>query len=220
MSNYSLIYRILGALYWRYRDYTDPYLGKIRGKGLKNPQITIISNNCWGGHFYRFFGLNYQSPTVGLYFFMDDYIKFVQKLEYYMNQELKFISWKESRCANDLERKGETNVPIGKLDDIEIVFLHYHSEEEARTKWNRRKERMNWNNIWFKFSEMGGCGLKHIEAFAALPTSKKFLFAAHQYNYDFCIFRKEWAKVGYISDDTSLFNKGVNLKRLMNTGKL
>lgn len=216
MSGYNLLYRIIGAMYWRFRDYTDPYLGKLRRKGLKELRITIISNNCWGGHFYRYFGLNYQSPTIGLYFFMDDYIKFIYNLKYYMNQELKFINWDKSKYASILQSKGETNVPIGTLGDVEIVFLHYHSIEEARTKWNRRKERINWDNIWYKFSEMGGCQKKHIEAFAALPTDKKILFAAHKYDYDFCIFWKEWNKVGHINDDTSLFNKGVNLKRLIN----
>ncbi|WP_113846262.1 DUF1919 domain-containing protein [Enterococcus durans] len=25
----------------------------------------IISNNCWGGHVYRYFGMKYLSPAIG-----------------------------------------------------------------------------------------------------------------------------------------------------------
>lgn len=37
------------SLMARVRDYTNPYMGLIRCKFLKNKNITIISNNCWGG---------------------------------------------------------------------------------------------------------------------------------------------------------------------------
>lgn len=30
--------------------------------------------------------------------------------------------------------------PIGKLDDIEVHFSHYDSQEEAMEKWTRRKK--------------------------------------------------------------------------------
>lgn len=31
------------------REETNPMLGKFRRKKLKDPNVTIISNNCWGG---------------------------------------------------------------------------------------------------------------------------------------------------------------------------
>lgn len=33
------------------REETNPMLGKFRRKKLKDPNVTIISNNCWGGTF-------------------------------------------------------------------------------------------------------------------------------------------------------------------------
>ena len=68
------------------------YLGKYRNRKLLDKDITIISNNCWGGHVYRYLGIKYLSPTVGLYFFANDYVKFCEDLKYYISQELKFIS--------------------------------------------------------------------------------------------------------------------------------
>lgn len=55
------------------REETNPMLGKFRRKKLKDPNVTIISNNCWGGHVYRYFGLPYMSPTIGLYFYWKHY---------------------------------------------------------------------------------------------------------------------------------------------------
>lgn len=35
-------------------------------------------------------------------------------------------------------------------DSIEIFFLHFHSEQEAREKWERRVQRINWNRLLIK----------------------------------------------------------------------
>lgn len=86
-----------------------------------------------GGHVYRFFAMPYDSPTIGLYFFSADYIKFVSNLRYYIEQDLTFIDYTESKYKDELLKNNQLNVPIGKLHDIEIVFLHYHSIEEAQT---------------------------------------------------------------------------------------
>lgn len=59
------------------------------------------------------------------------------------------------KCGSLLPRPCvEDKDGIGKLDDIEVVFLHYKSEEEAYQKWNRRKKRINYNNLIFKFNDM------------------------------------------------------------------
>lgn len=151
---------------------------------------------------------------------MDDYIKFITNLSYYLDQDIEFINYTESKYADSLAQKGETNVPIGLLGDVEVVFLHYHSVEEAREKWNRRKRRVHPENIWFKISEMNGCTQEHLKTFDALPTNKKILLAAHQYDLDYCVYRSDWASMGHIDDDTSLFNKGFNLAKTINKGKV
>lgn len=49
--------------------------------------------------------------------------------------------------------------PIGKLEDLEIHFLHYKTENEAREKWERRTLRMleetNRGNYYFKLCDGG-----------------------------------------------------------------
>ena len=75
-----------------------------RRKKLREDNFTIISNNCWGGHVYRYFNMPYDSPTIGLFFESTDYIKFISNLKHYINQELRFITFEESRNKDMLIR--------------------------------------------------------------------------------------------------------------------
>ena len=140
---------------------------------VKSRDFSIISNNCWAGTVYRYLDMPYLSPTAGLYFFSEDFIKFVSNLHYYLNTPLKFINANESKYYKELERRNQTDKPIGIIDDVEIVFLHYKSQEEAKEKWDRRKSRVNYDNIILKFSRMNLCTQEHIEAFDSLPFENK-----------------------------------------------
>lgn len=73
-----------------------PLLQKHRKKRLKYDDFTIISNNCWGGCCYEYFGMQKFSPTIGAYFFADDYVRFCSNLKYYCSQQLKIISVSDS----------------------------------------------------------------------------------------------------------------------------
>ena len=117
----------------------------------------------------------YLSPTVGLYFFADDYIRFVSDLRRYLSLELEFITVDMSRHRDELIARGQQDKPIGRIDDVEIVFLHYGSREEAKEKWDRRKARVNYDDLIFKFSRMNCCSEKHMAAFDALPYERKIL---------------------------------------------
>lgn len=54
--------------------------------------FTIISNNCWGGMIYESYNLPKNSPTVGLFFFAEDYICFLENLKEFVEAPLEFIS--------------------------------------------------------------------------------------------------------------------------------
>ena len=78
----SLIEKIIDKFRVKAREnILNPILSGIRRKCLNQKDFTIISNNCWGGHVYRFFGASYDSPTVGLYMFSEYYVKFVFHLK-------------------------------------------------------------------------------------------------------------------------------------------
>lgn len=56
--------RFLETIRVKIREELNPIMGKLRRKRLINCNFTIISNNCWAGHVYRYFGLPYSSPTI------------------------------------------------------------------------------------------------------------------------------------------------------------
>lgn len=204
---------------WRVpiRERLNPYLGQVRIKKISNPEFTIISNNCWGGHVYRYFDLPYLSPTVGLYFFADDYVRFVGNLQHYLSCPLDFIPVERSRHYLELNGQGTTHAPIGVLgNDVEIVFLHYHSEEEALQKWNRRCCRIHWGNIILKFSEQNCATVDHLRQVDALPFKKKLIFTTRDYGLESQVIFREWLNAKQVYNDTIHFRRYVDLVKLIN----
>ncbi len=144
---------------------------------IKNKEFTIISNNCWGGMVYSKYGIPYATPTVGIYFMGDEYVKFCGNLKHYMEQKLEFFPFVESRFYPFFPDEKFKNVPAAKLGDIEVYFMHYKTEEEAESKWERRKERMHWDRIIYKFSERLCYTKEDAENFMALPVKNKICFS-------------------------------------------
>lgn len=221
----NIIQSLITKVYYRIkvdtREKLNPYLSSLRRRklertGAKAP-FTIISNNCWGGHVYRFFGLPYNSPTIGLFFFAHDFIKFVQDLKGYLSKELKFIALEESRyCVTLKEYGGECiECPIALCGDIEIIFMHYKTPEEAHEKWTRRVERVNWDNLVIKFSEMNGCTEGNLKAFDELPYQKKVTFVTRDYGLRSQVIFKQFFGKEKIDNDTDNFCKYINLYDLI-----
>ena len=158
---------------------------RLRVRKLKNKNFTIISNNCWAGMIYESYGLIKQTPTVGLYFFSNDYIKFITSLKSYLRKELIFIKPEQSKWYDKIKNdKKIGKYPIARLGDVEVFFLHYKSEEEAIEKWNRRIKRINWNNILYKFNDQNGCTVNDYINFMNLPYKNKLFFTV-----------KDWPRV-------------------------
>ena len=175
----SLVEKLKSMLRRRYFHLT----AVLRKKSLNSTNFTIISNNCWGGFVYQSYGIPYNSPTIGLFFMPDDYIKFVANLKEYTSAELTFINPESSAYYNIIkEEKSFGKFPVGKLNDIEIIFLHYRSEKEAYEKWTRRCERINWDKMLVKFNDQNGCTDEHITAFDKLDIKNKICFTAKKYN--------------------------------------
>ena len=185
---------------------------------VRSRDFTVISNNCWAGRVYQYLDMPYLSPTAGLYFFAEDYLKFISDLRHYLDTPLKFISAEESKYYEELKRRSQTDKPIGLLDDVEIVFLHYPTAEEAAEKWNRRKERVNYDHLIFKFSRMNLCTDEHIAKFDAMPLERKFVLN----NRPVPRFASEIYWPGYdnredISSDTQPFPGKLSLVTLLQT---
>lgn len=110
-----------------------------------------------------------------------DYIKFISDLTYYLEKDLKFIYRNQSKYRIYLEEHVDHNCPIGILEDIEIIFLHYTSENDAYNNWNRRKKRVNFENVLFKFNDQNLCTREDIEAFDLLNLKHKVCFTVQSF---------------------------------------
>lgn len=135
-----------------------------------------------------------------------------------METPLVFISYTESKHKDALIPKGQQQVLIGKLDDIEVVFLHYHTEQEAREKWERRAERINYDNLIFKFSKMNECAEKELKAFDALPHGKKICFVppGEEKTIQCGIPFKSAVGISEITNDTGEYARDVDITTMIN----
>lgn len=139
-----------------------------RRKRLKNKDFTIIASNCNGTLMYHDLGLRYLTPTVNLAIGMDDFVKMAEKLEHYMEQEI-------------VEVKGEEGCPVGLLGDIRINFVHYDTFEEGVKKWEERKKRIHWENLFLIGTEKDGCSYETLQRFDRLPYENKVIFTHVEY---------------------------------------
>lgn len=159
-------------------------LSPIRQSKINKKNFTIIANNCWGGMVYESYNLIKQSPTVGLYILPSDYLKFIKNLRDYLNYNLQFIDPRDSKnreyIIKEIKDKKFGTYPIGKLNDIEIYFLHYDSKKSARDKWNRRVKRIDWNNILYKFNDQNGCTNEQLREFDSLDFKNKICFTVRE----------------------------------------
>jgi len=215
-----IIRRVRTFLKYHYEKPGNKLFAKRRLKKINNTDFSIICNNCWGGYIYRFFGLPYNSPTIGLYIYPKDFIKFLGELEEYLKKEIIFIKPEDSRYYSELKRKEQLNVPIGKLGDIEIIFLHYKSEDEAREKWTRRTERVNYNNIIVKFSQMNGCTFDEMQSFELLNFKKMFMFVNKKEianKFKKAIYFRGQEELKELQSDTTFFNTYINIYELINS---
>lgn len=139
MKNYSFLDMCNALIRYIYR--------KIKKFRLKNGDLTIISNNCIAGIIYHDLGLKFNSPTINLLIKNQDFIKFLEHFDYFINCELEEFN------------TNEYNYPIGILKsssygDIYIHFMHYDNFLNAKNKWNIRKKRIDVSNL-FIIMELG-----------------------------------------------------------------
>lgn len=140
-------------------------------KRLKNKDFTLITNNCFGGIVYHQLGLPFLSPTINLGFTFEGYLAFARDIPYYLSCEIE-----------DISHEHKLPFPVGRIvpkDDqhipIMLLFGHYHSFEEAVTKWKKRAKRVNMDNLAFIYYHIGKPRPNLFREFEALPGNKMMI---------------------------------------------
>lgn len=161
-------------------------------KAVTLPDVTILSNTCLGGRLYHDYHAEFKSPTIDLYISPGDFIKFCLDLDGYLNQKLKIIE-KTSNIA-----KGFLPMQLG---DIAIYFAHSNkSYEISKYNWEKRKERIIWNNIKCictdritVFKSLDNCGIETINDFEKIKYNKVF-FSVLPVEKEYVSFLKSFSK--------------------------
>lgn len=155
-----------------------PYLDKLKERF--GNETSIICSNCFAGRIMQDIGMQYNTPTLGLYFWAPDYIKFLQHLEFYLKEaKIEFVEHSKYPLGDERRAKWKHWYPIGRLDGkVEIHFLHYHSEEEAAERWYRRASRVHFDNLFIIGMEQNLCTEKEIREFDKLPFKDKIFFSS------------------------------------------
>jgi uncharacterized protein (DUF1919 family) len=138
-------------------------------KRLKNTEVTLVASNCNGGCILNDLHMRFNSPFINLWIMPDDFIRLCGNMKYYMGCKLDFV------CEEGI------SYPIGKLDDIKIYFQHYASKEEAEMLWNKRKQRMDFENVWILFTDREGCTYDDLKRFDRLDYKYKVVFCNKKY---------------------------------------
>ena len=136
---------------------------------LRNRRPTIIASNCIGTFVYHDMKLPFLSPTINLSFDMNDYVRFLENLTWYLEQPV--VPCEDERF----------DYPCGMIGDVEIRFNHYRTIEEAAAKWNRRKARIDWQNLFVIGIDGDDCTYESLKRFDALPYPNKVIFTHKPY---------------------------------------
>jgi uncharacterized protein (DUF1919 family) len=154
---------------------------------------------------YHKFGLNFTSPTVWSFFYPQDYMRFLENLEWYLKQTMHFTKKSKHPTASKLKELVHRDYPIGVLGgDVEIHFLHYLTEAEAQEKWNRRAKRVNFDNLFVVFSDAEeGFSEQLLKRYENLPFENKVFFSSKpRPNCKSAVFIEEYAQRQGVLDST------------------
>lgn len=143
---------------------------KVDRKRLENNDFSIFSTNCIGGVIYHSLGLQFLSPTINLWIAPSDYIEMLKEpKKYFMNGEMEEV------------KITGIDYPVGEIKGKRIYGQHYSSFNELKDKWDKRRKRINWDNIYVFMIERDGCTYKDLVDFDNLPYKHKVVFTTKSY---------------------------------------
>jgi len=138
---------------------------------VKRSNFTIISNDCVGGVLYKRMNKFFLSPFINLYLEIDDYFFLLSHFYEIINLPVE-----ENKNKNS-----NIKFPVGKITyknkSINIYFMHYPSFQIALQKWNERKQRIKYNDMYIILNLTNNLNIKYVEnilnKFEQLPFKNK-----------------------------------------------
>lgn len=170
MNNTFFYNKLLIPISIRFKRIYEKYYFRRCRRRNKNKDFSLFSPNCFAGIIYHRLGMEFKSPTINMLFpVKKQYLKFISNLKYYLRQNLEFIDDDKYSC------------PVAMLDDVKIVFNHDKDENVIRENWNRRKKRVNFDNLYFIFDDLADAEYSDLIEFNKIESKGKVIFTAKDY---------------------------------------
>ncbi len=184
----------------------DRYLKRLR-KRLKNPSPTVIADTCMGGLIYHNLGLKFTSPTINMWIPKDEYLDFLEDLRGFLSVDMTEVT------------DSGYSYPVGMITcgekSVHIYGNHYKSFDELRQKWNERKERVDYGNL-FVIMLNAEVTREEIERFEALPYENKLMVAGKtDLERPFIVHHKLFLSPSYVPGDMMSYKGKRSNKRFM-----
>jgi len=145
---------------------------------IANSELSIVSNNCWGGILFNTLGLEYRSPFKNVSFSDEDYIRLLENFNYYMEASPRWDGdW-------DIDTNSGKQIPLLWLNDVRIRCNHELNPDEAIKTWNRRRKKINYENLLF---EMYTESRTVAERFDALNLGNRICFTPFETSMETCV---------------------------------
>ena len=130
---------------------------------------SLISRDCVGGVLCSDLGMEFSSPTVNLFIPEEEFLLFCRHLEAFLSAE-----------PEEVPEHGES-YPVGRLatefGTVTLHLMHYASFSEAAQAWERRKRRVDFDNLRIIFHTPPGLPEALAEQFEQLPFDHKVLLS-------------------------------------------
>ena len=149
-------------------------------KRLLNKTPTLVCSNCIGGFLYHWLGLQFRSPFINLYMTDKDFLIAMENWDSFWKTEIKEVT------------NSEYNYPLGEgYQGVKIHFMHYQSFDEAKSAWDRRKIRINTNNMVVILANYEG-DPDILQRFDMLPFKNKIVFVDEPTSEKSAIYLKKY----------------------------
>lgn len=142
----------------------QPRIIRDRRNRFNLPPMSVISSDCSGGVLCHDYGLPLDSPTVNLIIEDDNFISFCRNLPKYLQEELIDGGFDKNN-----------GYPIAYCGDIIIKGIHYHTFNDLLLTWNRRRQRVHYDNLVYIMTERQIINPDSFDSFMRLDGKKLFL---------------------------------------------
>lgn len=161
------------------------YIEYVQSRYDYSNKPSIICSNCIGGIIYHNLGMPFLSPTINLWMPTSDFIKFIRNIREYVEEDLVLVST-------------EKGYPIVSLKDIIIHFNHYKTFKEAKEKWNERKKRIDYDNLYIIMGD-NGLNYEEIKQLKGVQCKRLIVFTAKDYSeFDYTFQLKRYKNFDYV----------------------